>query len=373
MSASVAQDRSGSPRWIVGILAAAVAAALLSAAAIASSNHIDHPAAIVHPGADGPSAPAIEADFLDHPLPDGLGHDGQQFYAIARQPMHLDQVAPHLDRPRYRLQRIAQPLLVWALHPQGGGDGLITATVVVGVLSLGALAIAIGALSVQVGGSPLLALLPLALHGAFMAMRLSTADNLALAAALGAMALSLSGRHRLAVASGVLAVLAKESSWLMLLGLALWRRDRRGVELAAVPAAVGAAWWVALRFLVDDHSAGVTEFSLPFLGLWRSVQWWMDGRTVFAHYVVPAALVLGLWALVRVGLRHPLGPAIAIQLAFLPLLNRDVLALDANGSRMTMPLTVLAAVALLAHLRTGRSPAATSAAAQSGPTSHDLA
>ena len=35
-----------------------------------------HPANIVHPGADGPSASAILSDFPDHPLPPGLGHDG---------------------------------------------------------------------------------------------------------------------------------------------------------------------------------------------------------------------------------------------------------------------------------------------------------
>jgi hypothetical protein len=42
-------------------------------------------------------------------------------------------------------------------------------------------------------------------------------------------------------------------------------------------------------------------------------------------------------------------------LAFLPLLNRDVLGLDANGSRMTMPLMVLGSVALAGYLRGARS------------------
>src|ERR671919_468424 len=47
--------------------------------------------------------------------------------AIARDPMHLHDVADHLDRPRYRLQRPLYPLLAWLLHPGGGGMGLVLA------------------------------------------------------------------------------------------------------------------------------------------------------------------------------------------------------------------------------------------------------
>ena len=353
------------------LLLAVLAASLTTALALYDADRPGaHPARIVHPGEDGPSAAVFLEDFPDDALPEGIGHDGQQFYAIARQPMHLDEVAPDLDRPRYRLQRMAYPLLVWALHPQGGGEGLITATVVVGFAALVAGGVATGVLSTQLGGPPALALVFPLLPGAFMTMRISTADTLALAAGLGAIALSLAGRHRWAVASGVLAVLAKESTWLLLLGVALWRRDRRGIVLAAVPAIAAGSWWAALHLLVDDTSEGVTEFTLPFVGLWDSVQYWLDGNTAFAHIVVPLAFVIGIWALVRVGIRHPLGPAIALQLAFLPLLNLNVLGLDANGSRMTMPLTILAVIALVAWFRTGGAEATT--AADREP-SHDLA
>ena len=68
------------------------------------------------------------------------------------------------------------------------------------------------------------------------------------------------------------------------------------------------------------------------------------GLTIAASFVV-FTIVLAMWVLVRVGMAHPLAPAMAIQLAFLTVLGHDVLALDANGSRMTMPLLVLALVA----------------------------
>jgi hypothetical protein len=309
-----------------------------------------HPASIVRPGAEGPSARVFLEDFPNDRLPAGIGHDGQQFYAIARQPMHLNAIAPDLDRPRYRLQRMAFPLIVWILHPQGGGHGLVTATILVGALALFAGGVATGILSLQLGGSAWPALIYAFLPGAYMSMRISTADNLALAAGLGAIAFSISGRHRLAVSIGVLATLAKESTWLLLLGLALWRRDRRGACLAAVPAAVAGAWWIALRLLVKDNSAGITEFTMPLSGLWASIKYWINGNEPLAHYIVPIAFAMGIGALMCVKLRHPLGPAILLQLLLLTVLNLDVMGLDANVSRVAMPLMVLSTVAIAASL-----------------------
>ncbi|MBK6856655.1 MAG: hypothetical protein IPG97_08950 [Microthrixaceae bacterium] len=113
-----------------------------------------HPANVVNPGAQGPSARAILHDFPDDPLPPGLGHDGQQYYAVARDPFHLDRVAEHLDRPRYRLQRMAFPLTAWALHPGGGGDGLVLAIFITGVVAVLAGAMATGHLSLALGEGP---------------------------------------------------------------------------------------------------------------------------------------------------------------------------------------------------------------------------
>jgi hypothetical protein len=66
----------------------------------------DKVVSMLAPAAGGRSAPLFRADFPSYRLPAGLGHDGQFFYAIARQPMHPKSIAPVVDRPRYRLQRI---------------------------------------------------------------------------------------------------------------------------------------------------------------------------------------------------------------------------------------------------------------------------
>ncbi|HTY62181.1 MAG TPA: hypothetical protein VMG30_07965 [Acidobacteriota bacterium] len=333
------------------LLLALVAAAFSTTIAVKSANLPGaHPASIIFPGAEGPSARVFLEDFPNAKLPAGIGHDGQQFYAIARQPLHLNRVAPDLDRPRYRLQRIAFPLIVWMLHPQGGGKGLVTATIVVGALSLFAGGAAAGLLSLKLGGPAWPALVFALLPGAILTMRISAADNLALAAGLAAIAFSIGKRQRWALAAGILATLAKESTWLVLLGLALWRRDRQGFALAGIPALIAGAWWLALRLLVSDNRGNITEFTLPLLGLRDSVRYWMTGSTVFAYYLVPLALGLGAWALIRVRMRHPLGPAILLQFILLALVNLDVLGPDANGSRVTMPVFMLGTIALASHL-----------------------
>lgn len=310
-----------------------------------------HPANVVYPGDSGPSSAVFRADFPGEELPDGLGHDGQQFYAIARQPMHPVGVAPDLDRPHYRLQRIAFPLLVSLLHPSGGGVGLVAATVAIGAIALAAGAFATGVLSMQLGGPRWMAFLFCLVPGAYTTLRISTADTLALGAAIGAIALSLAGRHRWAVASASLAVLTKESMWLVLAGHALWRRDRTGAALAGVPALLGAAWWVSLRVLVEDSSEGVTEFVLPFVGLADSMGLWLGGEHPVAAMSVALAFECGLLALVRVGLDHPLGWPILFQLLLIPCLNINVIGLTFNATRVTMPLIVLAFLAVVANER----------------------
>ena len=144
-----------------------------------SANPLD----FIQPGADGPSAEVIRADFPDDELPAGVGLDGQQYYVVARDPMHVRDNADHLDRPRYRMQRPVFPLLAWALHPMGGGTGLIVAFVVVGIVALFVGCVATGALSTALGGPPWAAAFFAATPGAFWSLRVTVADTLALALA----------------------------------------------------------------------------------------------------------------------------------------------------------------------------------------------
>ncbi len=114
--------------------------------------------------------------------------------------------------------------LGWLLHPQGGGSGLVLAIVDVNSAALLLGGLAAGGLASAAGARPKVAeymafLFPLA-PGSLAAFGLSTADILATALALSAILLSWRGRPASAIAAGVLAVLAKESILLLLIGYA---------------------------------------------------------------------------------------------------------------------------------------------------------
>lgn len=301
---------------------------------------------LLQPGEQGPSAAVFHQDFPELELPNGIGHDGQQFYAIARQPMHLSAVAPQLDRPRYRLQRPLLPWLAWLLHPQGGGTGLVDALFAVELIAFFGGGVAMGFLSRSLGGPAWLAAIFPVLPGCFASGRIIGADALATALVLGALALALRNRWVAAIVVGTAAVLAKEPVALVLIGFALWRRDRRSVALTAIPLAVAGAWAGFLYATVDATGAQVQEFTPPFGGLWDSLDVWVHGHEVFAAAVVLAALVLGVVGLARQGLRAPLGWALALELTFTVFLSRDVLGLNFNGTRTTLPLQALVLLVL---------------------------
>jgi hypothetical protein len=303
------------------------------------------------PGEDGPAAPLMHEDFPGHDFLDAVGHDGQQFYAIAREPMHLDDAAEALDRPRYRAQRMLYPMLAWALHPSGGGAGLVTAIVAVGLLGLFAGGVAFGALASTLGGRAELALLFPVLPGSLVSLGLSVPDALGLGLVFAALTLDLRGRPRSAIGAGVAAVLAKESLFLVLVGYALWRRDRRGALFAAVPALVAGTWWAALHLFIESKDVRqVIEFQ-PGRGLWFTLGYFARGEDMEMALFFGLAVVLAVLTLRRGALRGPLGIAMLLQLGFLAMLAPPVIAIWANGERTTLPLLCMAILAATVRAR----------------------
>ncbi len=338
-----------------GRLRRVVALALLGTAITAGvvlrvNLDVDHDVVgLMTPGAESPAAAVIHHDFPGYRLHGGVGHDGQAFYVIAREPMHLHDAARWTDRPRYRLQRILLPVLAWSTHPQGGGRGLVLslwtwAALGVALTGLGAalLAHSLGASRRAVEGLALLA--PL-LPAAFTTLDLSVADELALGLVLVALALDRMGHRRGALATAVLAVLAKEVMLLVLLGWAVRRGRRTLLGLVGVPALVAGGWWLVLRVGFSSSREPSEEFSVV-RGLIRAVRIWFDGDGRISGVVVVASVAAGAFVLLRRGPRSPLGAVIAIQLALVPFLSAVVLAGDWNGPRATAPLLLLSIVAM---------------------------
>jgi hypothetical protein len=308
-----------------------------------------HPVNLLQAGQDGPAAAVIARDFPDVELPAGLGLDGQQFYAMATAPWPSADNVGALDRPAYRWQR---PLVVWlarVVHPQGGGGaGLVAAFFLIGVAATFGGAMAAGALSTALGGPPWPALLFPVLPGAYMSLRVTVADTLALALALGALALAARTRPYAAVLVGCCAVLAKETALVLLIGWLLARRRRDDFTLALVPMLVAAAWGLWLRAtLPAPPSHTPSELGWPLVGLGRAARdLWLSGTNVLGMVSTLGALGLSAAALRKMGPRHRLTPAIVANLALVAVMNKGVVGIDFGATRSTMPLLALALIGI---------------------------
>jgi hypothetical protein len=306
---------------------------------------------LIQPGAKGPSTEAVAHDFPEITQPDGVGLDGQQYYAIARDPLHLDDTATQLDNPRYRLQRPLLPWTAWLLQPTGGGLGLVYALVFAGAAAIFVGALASGALSTMWRGAPWVAAVFPLLPGAYWSLRVTVSDAMALALALAAIALAARSRYLLAVAVGVLAVLAKEPAILLFLGWALHRRTAKDTALLVVPAAAVVAWMGWLALALPPDTARPNDLGLPFTGLfhaWTDV--WSGGHELVGMACTIGGLALGITALALRRFRHPLGFAIAIQLGFLLIMGVNPTAVNFGATRMAMPVMMLAVIALATPL-----------------------
>jgi hypothetical protein len=343
-------------RW--SLIGAAVG---IVAVFVSLENSGGNPVALINPGERGPSAAAVHEDFPRLELPDDLGHDGQQFYAIARNPLHPDEVADSLDRPRYRLQRIAYPLAAWALHPTGGGLGLVYALLAVGVAALFAGGLATGALTTGQGLPPWCAAIGAALPGSVVAVRLSTADSLAIGAMVAALALAERRRVLFAVLAGCVAVLAKEAVLVSLLAYLVHRRNRDAALVFAMPAAVTAAWWAWLHVAVDARGAQVIEFTLPFRGLASAASSWLDGDDPWAALIMIVTVVLTIAALTVVDRGRLWWTLVAINAAFITVLSADATGLWANSTRVLAPLMLFATLGLIERATHVRRPGASPA------------
>lgn len=334
------------PPWLRILLLALVGTAFTALLVLEDATGADHITNMLLPGRSGPSVDAIVADIPEADLAPGRGHDGQQFYAVARGPMHLDEAAQHLDRPRYRLQRPLFPILAWALHPAGGGTGLVVALVAVGTAGVLLAGAAAGALSTSLGGGAWPALVVAALPGSYVSLRITVADTLALGFVLGALWAVGSRRDRLGVAAAVAAVLTKESMLLLLVAHALTRRTRASIRAAAASLVATAGWWLALRVLVDGDGPQVKEFTWPLGGILVYVDEWLAGENLVGAAMAIGSFALAGVALWRRGPRHPLFGPLAAMTAFASVLGASVVALDFNATRTLGPLLALAILAL---------------------------
>jgi hypothetical protein len=231
------------------------------------------------------------------------GYDGQQYAALATDPFlrHVD-TSESLDAPSYRATRIMVPLLAWLLALGSASAAIVVYQLLCWGLGLAAVFLVARWLAVE-GHPPWWALLLVTSAGLAAAMIRSTPDGAALFFMLAALWLHAQRRYPLAVVLATAAVLSRETSYLVVLAIALDELRRRrfasAMAFAFVPLAFVVGWQLYLRSVLGTAFAtGMTNFSLPFVWLPEKLPtvfvgghiWWME----FLGLCAVAATVLAM-------------------------------------------------------------------------------
>jgi hypothetical protein len=242
--------------------------------------------------------PALTPDPLPVTAESG-GYDGQFVYRLALEPWTHQATAYGitLDNPAYRQQRIATPVLAWAVGLLPGVSTLL-ALLLVNVAALTVAAAFAVRLAVALGRHPLTGLVLALPAGMPISLGRHLTEPVAWAAVLAGLWYARQRRWPPAAAALTVAVLARETSLVVVAGLTaaeLWRllsgpdRDRRAVAWLALPAAAAVAWQLVLLQVwgvLPVRSGGPTNFGgLPVLGVLDTLAAGVPGPAVLTLVV----------------------------------------------------------------------------------------
>jgi hypothetical protein len=259
-------------------------------------------AVIASAGGDPLTLAQIGTRFSQGDPQGSLGYDGQFIYYIARDPAP-QRVAPLLDEPAYRYQRILLPLLA-RLLALGSPDRIPWTILLVGLLAQTAGAFLVGELLAGWGVSRWYALVYGLGAGFALAVRLDLPEPLAYALAAGGLLAAQRGRPRAAAALLGLALFAKEVAILFVVPLWIeqvfgqrWKEAGWTALIGLVPYTMfqGWLWLVFGRPGLGSGGWMATPFEvIPFMGLVRifevSPAYFVAMLVVFGPAVVlPAA------------------------------------------------------------------------------------
>ncbi|MFN8041666.1 MAG: hypothetical protein U0Q07_20790 [Acidimicrobiales bacterium] len=317
-------------------------------------------------GAEGSNA-ELAARVLGQPVvhPTVESHDGVRFWVLARDPLLLDPsgTAAALDFPAYRGQRILYPWLVqpWRL---GGEWSLLWGMVVTNLLVVAGGTYATARLAADRRASPWVGLVFALDPAVQLSVMYDLADALATACVVTFVLLVRRRRWGWAAAAATAAVLAKDTSLLPVLAVALFgagiaRRER--AALAVPPLLVVGAWTLYQRSRLGWGTSNVSGnlVPVPFAGWLDAARygWAVNGAydDALVGFVV---LALAVVVVVRWWRRRSLELLACLPVALAtPFLALSVVNVNVNSLRSLGPVVVLLVVDLFAQRAEREQPA----------------
>lgn len=208
-----------------------------------------------------------------------LGHDGRFFFVQANDPWLLDSGnhAEILDRPVYRTQRMAYPVLASAggiLSPEGVVWGML----VVNILALGLGAYVCSILAVSVGGSKWWGLIFPLNVGLMSEFAIGGGGIVAAAIAFAAVLALTEDRIGLASLLFAIASLSREVMLIGVAGAVVWLLINRRLAIAiriALPSLLAVGVWAMYIRWVLPEGAKIIELGPPLVGLVQNWENWL--------------------------------------------------------------------------------------------------
>lgn len=307
-------------------------------------------AGLLQVGEDSEVRPLIESELGEIPLAPRSGHDGQIYYAIGLD-LFGGETPDVLDHGAYRYRRIIYPAVA-SLFGVLDGYALLMGMVVTTVASAALASGLVAAFSVRFGLSDWMGLVIVLNPGVWLAVRVLTADSLALGSMLLGMYLFMWGRRGAALAFAMSA-LSKDVYLATPGGLAL-SKDRSSWPLLLIPAGLLVAWMTWLTFTMGEGFTSRGNLTFPFMGIIEASQVWpsvdLDDLLylLFALVSVGGGLVYGL--VIRSWLRWPI-----LAWSTLGVISSNwVWDLGNNAARVFAPIVVLVALAEARRVGTPR-------------------
>jgi hypothetical protein len=257
------------------------------------------PRRLLRVGTSNPLRPALETELGPLAGTDSVGHDGQLYYAVARDPLGRHGGPAAIDGfdtngARYRYRRILFPALAGGFG-SFSGPATIWGMFWITVAAFGIAAISLAGIAARTGASGSAVLAALVNPGAIIGALLLTGDALALALALAGVALLLHARKMAAGSAFALAALTKETYVLVPIAAALWlwrtERARSAMAMAAGSCAPLLAWEAWLQATMGAARQDSQNFAvIPLAGVVQSMPIWLTERNPVELALLAAAL-----------------------------------------------------------------------------------
>lgn len=349
--------------FVVTVLVAAIPTVMLLA------QHDGDPSALLRVGDKSASRSFVEQDIPDPVLVAGFGHDGQQFYVMARTFPDMQDADGHVDRLKYRARRVLLPAIV---SPLPAGDATVWGMLAVSLMAIGAAGVGLSRLADRVRAPWWIGMAAALSPALIISARASLADALAFALAVwGAV---LWRKHVWwAVVLFVLAALARETSLVVPAACLLVGTRTRDRLAMLVPFGVYGVWTLAVGAWLHPSDAGSAS---PFGDATRQLALPFEAfRQLGPSPAVYLGLVLFVGSLVAAWRLREALPEIALWLLFDALLlvtaSTQVAEDTLNLARLT-PLAVPAIALAVGMGRARATPRPATAADQIGSASADL-